>query len=174
MENMDIFISQNSIQNKVKEIANKIDNDYKDEEVIIISILKGAIYFTMDLVKNINNQNIQLDFMKVSSYKNNIESNNEIDFQLDISIDITNKNIIIVDDILDTGYTMQFLYNHLAKKNPKSIKTCVLLNKPERRIININADYVGFDIKNEFVIGYGLDYDEKYRNLPHISYIKRK
>ena len=174
MENMDIFISQNSIQNKVKEIANKIDNDYKDEEVIIISILKGAIYFTMDLVKNINNPNIQLDFMKVSSYKNNIESNNEIDFQLDISIDITNKNIIIVDDILDTGYTMQFLYNHLAKKNPKSIKTCVLLNKPERRIININADYVGFDIKNEFVIGYGLDYDEKYRNLPHISYIKRK
>lgn len=174
MENMDIFISQNSIQNKVKEIANKIDNDYKDEEVIIISILKGAIYFTIDLIKNINNPNIQLDFMKVSSYKNNTESNNEIDFQLDLSIDITNKNIIIVDDILDTGYTMQFLYNHLAKKNPKSIKTCVLLNKPERRIININADYVGFDIKNEFVIGYGLDYDEKYRNLPHISYIKRK
>ena len=174
MENMDILISQKSIQNKVKEIANKIDNDYKDEEVIIISILKGAIYFTMDLVKNINNPNIQLDFMKVSSYKNNTESNNEIDFQLDISIDVTNKNIIIVDDILDTGYTMQFLYNYLAKKNPKSIKTCVLLNKPERRIININADYVGFDIKNEFVIGYGLDYDEKYRNLPHISYIKRK
>ena len=174
MENMDIFISKDSIQKKVKEIANKIDNDYKDEEVIIISILKGAIYFTMDLVKNINNPNIQLDFMKVSSYKNNIESNNEIDFHLDLSIDITNKNIIIVDDILDTGYTMQFLYNHLAKKNPKSIKTCVLLNKPERRIININADYVGFDIKNEFVIGYGLDYDEKYRNLPHISYIKRK
>ena len=174
MENMEIFISQGSIQNKVKEIAAQIDNDYKNEELVIISILKGAIYFTMDLVKNISNQNIQLDFMKVSSYKNKTESNNEIDFQLDISINITNKNIIIVDDILDSGYTMQFLYNHLAKKNPKSIKTCVLLNKPERRIIDINADYVGFDIKNEFVIGYGLDYDEKYRNLPHISYIKRK
>ena len=88
--------------------------------------------------------------------------------------DITNKNIIIIDDILDSGYTMNFLYNHLKQKNPKSIKLCVLLNKQDRRIIDIDADYIGFNIENEFVIGYGLDYDEKYRNLPHISYIKRK
>ena len=174
MENSEIFISEENIQKRVIELASKIDDDFNNEEIVIISVLKGSIYFTIDLMKNIKNANISLDFIKVSSYKNQTETSKNIDFQLDVSIDITNKNVIIVDDILDSGYTMNFLYNHLAKKNPKSIKSCVLLNKPERRIVDINADYTGFDIENEFVIGYGLDYDEKYRNLPHISYIKRK
>lgn len=174
MESNEIFISKENIEKRVKELASIIDKDFINEEIVIISVLKGSIYFTIDLIKNIKNPNIKLDFIKVSSYKNKTESNKQIDFQLDISIDITNKNIIIIDDILDSGYTMNFLYNHLKQKNPKSIKSCVLLNKPERRIIDIDADYIGFNIENEFVIGYGLDYDEKYRNLPHISYIKRK
>ena len=110
--------------------------------------------------------------MKVSSYGSQTESSGKINLKLDLSENIENKNVIIVEDILDTGITLNYLYNHLKSKNPKSLKLCVLLDKKERRIQDINADYIGFEIENKFVIGFGLDYDEKYRNLPYIGYIE--
>lgn len=172
-DNIEVLISKTNIQKRIKTLANEIDNDFKNEEIIFISVLKGAIYFTMDLLKNIKNENKIIDFIKVSSYKKT-ESTNKINFQLDVSIDLKNKNVIIIDDILDTGKTMHFLVNYIKNKGPKSIKTCVLLNKEERRIKNITANYVGFEIDNKFVVGYGLDFEEKYRFLPYIGVLKKE
>ena len=174
MKEINCLISKKQIDKRIIEIASMIDEDYSNENLVIISILKGSICFTSDLIKNIKNPNISLDFIKISSYNDKTESQGKIDFQLDISTNIENKNVIIIDDILDSGNTMNFLYHHLSRKKPKTIKSCVLLNKQERRKNNIKADYVGFEIDNKFVIGYGLDFDEKYRNLPYIGYIEKK
>lgn len=174
MKEINCLISKKEIDKRIIEIANMIDEDYNNDNLVIISILKGSICFTSDLIKNIKNPNISLDFIKISSYNDKTESQDKINFQLDISTNIENKNVIIIDDILDSGNTMNFLYHHLSKKNPKAIKSCVLLNKQDRRKNNIKADYIGFEIDNKFVIGYGLDFDEKYRNLPYIGYIEKK
>lgn len=176
MQNNDIkvLIDEEKINKRIEEIASKISSDFKDEEIILVCILKGATYFAVELSKKIKNTPVIIDFMKVSSYGiNNRETTGKINFTLDISQDITNKNVIIVEDIIDSGITLDYLYNYLKEKNPKTLKICVLLDKKERRKININADYVGFEIENKFVLGYGLDYDEKYRNLPNIGYIEQ-
>lgn len=171
-KNIDVLINKKDIEKRINILAKKIDNDFKDEEIIFISILKGSICFSIDLLKNIKTENKIIDFIKVSSYKKT-ESTNNINFQLDVSVNLENKNVIIIDDILDTGRTMHFLINHIKNKNPKIIKTCVLLNKQQRRQKNIKADYIGFEIDNEFVVGYGLDFEEKYRFLPYIGVLKK-
>ncbi len=167
-----ILIDEEKLNKRISEIAKKISSDYINEEIVLVCILKGAAYFAIDLSKKITNDNIIIDFMKVSSYGSQTESSGKINLKLDLSENIENKNVIIVEDILDTGITLNYLYNHLKSKNPKSLKLCVLLDKKERRIQDINADYIGFEIENKFVIGFGLDYDEKYRNLPYIGYIE--
>ncbi|MBP3707845.1 MAG: hypoxanthine phosphoribosyltransferase [Clostridia bacterium] len=166
------LIDEEKLNERISEIAKKISNDYINEEIVLVCILKGATYFAIDLSKKITNDNIIIDFMKVSSYGSQTESSGKINFKLDLSENIENKNVIIVEDIIDTGITLNYLYNHLISKNPKSLKLCVLLDKKERRIQDINVDYIGFEIENKFVVGYGLDYDEKYRNLPYIGYIE--
>ena len=131
------------------------------------------MYFTIDLSKKITDSDIILDFIRVSSYGvNNRETTGKLDFKLDISEDIGNKNVIIVEDIIDSGITLSYLYDYLKTKNPKSLKICVLLDKKARRQKKIKVDYTGFEIENKFVLGYGLDYDEKYRNLPYIGYVE--
>jgi hypoxanthine phosphoribosyltransferase len=164
------LISEEEIQTRIKELAKQIDSDYNNEEIVIVCILKGAVFFAIDLAKRINLPVI-IDFMKVSSYEGT-ESTKEIKFKLDISTDIKNKNVIIVEDIIDTGRTLTFLKNYLNEKQPKSLKICTLLDKKERREFELTPDYVCFDILDKFVIGYGLDYDEKYRDLPYIGYIE--
>lgn len=173
LEKINVLINEEKLQLRIDEIAREIAKDFKNEEIILICILKGSVYFTTDLSKRITNNPIILDFMKISSYENGAkESNGKINFKLDISENIENKNVIIVEDIIDSGYSLNFLYDYLKKKNPKTLKICVLLDKKDRRKKDIKVDYTGFEIENKFVVGYGLDYDEKYRNLPYIGYIE--
>lgn len=172
LENLNVLINEEKLQARVSEVAKEISNDFKGEELVLVCILKGAIYFAVDLSKKLTNNTVMLDFMKVSSYGNNLETTGKINFKLDTSIDIENKNVIIVEDIIDSGITLNYLYNYLKTKNPKILKICVLLDKKERRQKEINIDYVGFEIQNKFVVGYGLDYEDKYRNLPYVGYIE--
>ena len=166
-----VLINEEKIKNRIKEIAQEILRDFKNEEIVLICILKGATYFAIDLSKELNN-NLILDFMKVNSYGEGLESSGKIDFKLDINTDIKDKNVIIVEDIIDSGLTLNYIYDYLVKKNPKNLKICVLLDKKERRVKHIDVDYTGFEIENKFVLGYGLDYKDKYRNLPYIGYIE--
>ena len=152
-------------------LGKKITKQYKGKELVLICILKGSTYFTADLSRYIEND-ITLDFMKVSSYGNSTESSGNIELKMDLSTNIKDKDVIIIEDIIDTGYTLKYLKEYLYTKKPNSIKICTLLDKKPRRKIDIEADYVGFEIEDKFVVGYGLDYMEKYRNLPYVGYIE--
>jgi hypoxanthine phosphoribosyltransferase len=156
------------INSKVVSIACKIDKDFYLEDLVVVCVLKGAFLFTSDLIRYISFAECIVDFVKISSYGSGTKSSGNITLTKDLEIDIKGKNVLIVDDILDTGASLSFLVDLLGKREPKTIRTCVLLDKPERRKYYIEADYVGFEIENKFVIGYGLDYNEKYRELPGI------
>ena len=170
MDIIKVLIDENEIKKRIKQIANNINDDYKDKKPVVICILKGAVYFFSDLTKNLNIE-CEFDFIKISSYEGK-KSTEKIDIKYDSTKDLKNKDVIIVEDIIDTGYTMLGLYDYLMEKEPNSIKLCVLLDKPERREIHdIKPDYTGFVIPDRFVIGYGLDYDEKFRNLNNVSCI---
>lgn len=172
LEEIKVLINEEELNKRIIELAEEISKDYKNEEVVLICILKGAAYFAVDLSKKIKDNVIILDFMKVNSYGNEKESTGKINFTLDLSTNIENKNVIIVEDIIDSGYTLNYLFDYLRRKNPKDLKICVLLDKEERRKKDIKIDYIGFKIENKFVIGYGMDYEDKYRNLPYIGYIE--
>ncbi len=169
MENLKVLFEEEKIQKRIKELAEKIDSDYKGE-VVIISILKGAVFFTVDLVKKMKTP-IILEVMQVSSY-NGTESTGKISIIKDLSFDIEGKDVIIVEDIIDTGYTLKVLKENLLARNPNSLKIAVLLDKKERRKVEVLVDYVGYEIPNKFVVGYGFDVDERGRNLPYIGYIE--
>lgn len=170
--NLKTLISTDELQSKIKEMADKIAADYKNQELVMICILRGAVYFAVDLSKYINSCSLLMEFMQVSSYGNERESTGNIDIKKDLEIDIKGKNVIIVEDIIDSGLTMDCLLKTLKERSPKSLKVCSLLSKPERRLVDIKIDYLGFEIPNKFVLGYGLDYDEYYRNLPYIAYVE--
>lgn len=170
MENLKVLFEKEKIQKRIKELAEKIDSDYKGKEVVIISILKGAVFFTVDLVKKMKTP-IILEVMQVSSY-NGTESTGKISIIKDLSFDIEGKDVIIVEDIIDTGYTLKALKENLLARNPNSLKIAVLLDKKERRKVEVLVDYVGYEIPNKFVVGYGFDVDERGRNLPYIGYIE--
>ena len=170
LENIKVLISEEELDKRIGELAKEIDKDYEGEKVVIVSILKGAVFFTVDLVKKMNTP-IELQFMQVSSYEGT-ETTHNIKLKKDLDHDIAGKNVIIVEDIIDTGHTLKHLKEYLLSKKPKSLKIAVMTDKKERREAEIEADYVGFTISNKFVIGYGLDYDEAYRDLPYIGYIE--
>lgn len=170
--NFKVLLSYEQIQERVKELAKQITLDYSsvDNSIrrpVFICTLKGAIYFFADLTRNIKRP-IMLDFAKLSSYKNGTVSG-DMDLQSDITTDIEGRDVIIVEDIIDSGKTLKFFTELLQKRNPRSIKICAFLDKKERREVDISADYVGFDIPCGFVVGYGLDYAEKYRELPYLA-----
>ena len=173
LKDLKVLIKEESIQKRISELAKKISVDYKDKELVLICVLKGAVYFAIDLSKKIENDLI-LDFVKVSSYKEAEETSGNIEFNLDISTDIKGKDVIIVEDIIDSGITLNYLHDYLIAKKPNSLKICVLLDKKERRKKDIKVDYIGFEIEDKFVIGYGLDYKEKYRNLPYVGYMDKQ
>ena len=171
-DKIDVLISEEKLAERVKEIANTIEKDFAGEEVVFCSVLKGAIFWTVDLMKNYHGD-CSIDFVRVSSYEGENSTGN---IQLKIPLkeeNIKGKNVVIVEDIVDTGRTFNYLVDYIKKMDPKTVKTCVMLDKPSRRVLEFNADYVGFKIEDLFVVGYGLDYDEKYRNLPFIGYIKK-
>ena len=144
--------------------------EYKGQDLMFLCILKGSVFFTVELAKRIKN-NIQFEFIEVSSYENN-ESTGKVKLNKDITGSIEGKNVIIIEDIIDTGRTLFYLKEHLLQKNPASLKICTLLDKPSRRIVPIESDYVGFSIENKFVVGYGLDDEQNLRNLNYIGYIE--
>lgn len=170
MDNIKVLIVEEKLQKRVKELAKEIEKDYKDKEINLICILKGSIFFTCDLAKNIN-KNVKIDFLKLTSYEG--ETSFKIKLVANLLPNIENKDLIIIEDIIDTGKTLNYLVPYLKKENPKSIKVCTLLDKPSKRVVPFKADYTGFEIENKFIVGYGLDFNQDYRNLPFIGYIEK-
>ena len=170
MKEIKVLINEKQLQSRIKEIAKQIEDDYKGRDLTFICILKGSIFFTTDLAKNIKN-NIQISFMKISSYENNFESSGKLRIDLEILENIQNKDVIIIEDIMDTRRTMKYLIEYLKEKKPNTLKVCTLLDKPSRKVFDVQSDYVGFEIEDKFVLGYGLDYEQNYRNLPYIGYV---
>lgn len=172
MENLKTLIDEQTLQAKIQEIADRIMKDYEGKEIILICILKGSTFFTVDLAKKIK-QDIKIEFIQVSSYGSSTISSGKVELKLDLKESIEQKEVIIVEDIIDTGRTLSYLIEHLKGRNPRSLKLCTLLDKPERRKYDVEVDYVGFEIPDKFVVGYGLDCDEHYRNLPYIAYLEQ-
>ena len=179
MENMmekdiaQVLLSEEQLQARVREMAAQIAEDYRDKNPTMVCILKGAVMFYTDLLRSIPIQ-LTMDFMAVSSYGKSTKSSGEVEIRKDLSSSIEGKHVIIVEDIVDSGFTLTYLTKMLASRGAASIKLCTLLDKPSRRApgITLKADYAGFEVGNEFVVGYGLDYAEQYRNLPYIGILK--
>ena len=165
------LINEKDLTSRIEEVAKQIQKDFNGEEIVLICVLKGAAFFAIELAKRIESSVI-IDFIKVSSYKGTT-STGTLKFSSDITQEIENKNVLVVEDIVDTGRTLSYLKDYLLSKNPKSLKFCTMLDKKERREFDFTPDYTCFDIPDKFVIGYGLDFDEKYRNLPYIGYIEQ-
>lgn len=169
MENIDVLINKARLEKRIDELANEIQNDYKGKSIVFVGILKGAVPFMWELAKRIKND-IEFEFIEVSSYEN-IESSSKIKLHKDIKRSVEGKDVLIVEDIIDTGRTLEFLLEYLKDKNPNSIKIATLLSKPSKRVVELNVDYIGFKIEDKFIFGFGLDYNQKYRNLPYIAYM---
>ena len=169
MENYRVLLTEEQIQTRVKELGEQITKDYKDKKPLFICMLKGAIVFFSDIIRNVKVP-VEMDFARLSSYRNGTVSG-EMQMINDITADVKGKDVIIIEDIVDSGKTLAYFCELLKKKEPASIKICAFSDKKERREVDIKADYVGFDIPNVFVIGYGLDYAEKYRELPFLAEI---
>ena len=167
----EILFTEEEILTCVKEIAKEIDKKYQGEEVVMVCIMKGSLPFYADLARAVSFP-AYFDFMCVSSYGASAVSSGELKMKLDLSMDIENKHVLIVEDILDTGNTLYNLREMLLKRNPKTLSICTFLDKPARRIRDIEADFKGFEIPDAFVVGYGLDYNEHYRSLPYIGILK--
>ena len=166
-----VLFTEEEIKKKVVEIAKKISEDYKGKKVLMLCILKGSVIFFSDLVRNLD-IDCTFDFMVVSSYGNSTSSTGQVMILKDLSYSIEDMDVIIVEDILDTGNTLSYLKKILLQRNPASLKICTFLDKPSRRTQNLEADYSGYTIPDEFVVGYGLDYNEHYRNLPYVGVLK--
>jgi len=171
MDDIKVLIDEEKLQKRVDEIADQIQKEYKGREIILICILKGSIFFTVDLARRIKGD-VKIEFIRVSSYNDGTESSGEIKMKLDLKDSIQGKDVIVIEDIIDTGRTLSYLIEYLKMKKPNSVKLCALLDKPDRRTINVTVDYTGFQIPDKFVVGYGLDFDERYRNLPYVGYIE--
>ena len=165
------MLSEEEIKAKVAELGKKIEEDFEGQDLLVVGILKGASVFVSDLIRNIN-LDVNIDFMSVSSYGNSTESSGSVKILKDLDVDIKGKNVLIVEDIIDSGLTLSNLTRELSARDPKSLKICTLLDKPQRRKVDIPVDYVGFVIEDKFIVGYGIDYAEKYRNLPYIGIVE--
>ncbi len=167
-----ILVSEEQLKNKVAELGVQISRDYEGHDLLLVSILKGSVVFMADLMRAVKIP-CGIDFMVVSSYGGvNTESTGLVKIIKDLDADLTGKDVLIVEDILDTGITLSHLLPMLKMRNPRSVRLCTILSKPSRRKANIEPDYLGFEVPDEFVVGYGLDYDEKYRNLPYVGVLK--
>lgn len=165
------LFTEEQLKAKVKELAKRIEADYNGEDILLVGILKGASVFVADLMREIT-LDVNIDFMSVSSYGNSTTSSGTIKILKDLDVDIKGKNVLIVEDIIDSGATLRNLVDTLETREPKTLKLCTLLDKPDRRKVDIFVDYVGFIIEDRFIVGYGIDYAEKYRNLPYIAIVE--
>ncbi|MGN0379802.1 MAG: hypoxanthine phosphoribosyltransferase [Butyrivibrio sp.] len=172
MERVEVLLTEEQVNKRIAELGKQISEDYKGRTIHMICILKGGAPFMCELAKRITTD-VSLDFMSVSSYGGGTNSSGIVKIVKDLDEPLEGKDVIIVEDIIDSGRTLSHLLEIFKKRNPSSIKICTLLDKPERRVVkDVNVDYVGFKVPDEFVVGYGLDYDQKYRNLPYIGIVK--
>lgn len=162
------LLSKSAIDRRIRAMARRIRRDFPGEPLLLVGVLKGAVLFLADLARQIPGE-VTFDFIAVSSYGKNTHSSGQVQLRKDLDSSIEGKTVIVVEDILDTGLTLQYLLRVLEQRKPKHLRVAVLLDKPERRIAAVHADYVGFAIPNEFVVGFGLDYAERYRNLPRVG-----
>ena len=167
-----ILLDEQQIREKVTELGEQIAADYADEPPILVGVLKGAVMVMADLARSIP-LDVEMDWMAVSSYGSGTKSSGVVRILKDLSADIDGRRVLIVEDIIDSGLTLKWLLSNLRSRGPKSVEICTLLRKPEAARVEIDVKYVGFDIPNEFVIGYGLDFSEAYRNLPYVGVLKR-
>ena len=166
-----VLLTEENIQKKVKEIGEKITHDYEGKNLMLVSVLKGSVAFMADLMRAIDLP-LKIDFMSVSSYGSGTTSSGVVKINKDLDIDLHGVDLLIVEDILDSGKTLHYITKMLSDRGTASIRIACLLDKPERRVVPLSADYTCFDIPDKFVVGYGLDYDQKYRNLPYIGVLK--
>ena len=169
----EVLFSEEVINNKIKELATRISEDYKGKNLLVVGVLKGSVIFAAELIKNISIP-CEIDFMAVSSYGTSSETTGVVRILKDLDHEISGKDIIIVEDIVDSGVTLDYLLKYLMARNANSVEIVSLLTKPSRRRVDINCKYIGFEATYEFIVGYGIDYAEKYRNLPFVGILKRE
>ena len=170
-EKITVLMSEETVDARIIELGKQISEDYVGKSVHLIGILKGSIFFMCELAKRITVP-VTMDFMKVSSYGDGTESSGIVKIVKDLDETLEGKDVIVIEDIIDSGRTLSYLLDVLGHRKPNSLKLCTLLDKPERRVVDVDVDYVGFAIPDEFVVGYGLDYAQKYRNLPYIGVVE--
>jgi hypoxanthine phosphoribosyltransferase len=170
-ESVKTLISKARVQKRIKEVANEIRRDFPEDTLHLVGVLKGAIFFLADLARELHG-NVSFDFIAVSSYGEGSETSGQVRLTKDLDVSIEGKTVLLIEDILDTGLTLQYLLRIFQQRKPRHLRTVVLLDKPERRVTDVRANYVGFTIPNEFVVGYGLDYAERYRNLSDVSILQ--
>ena len=170
-ESVRVLVTEEEVDRRIEELGKQISKDYEGRQVHLICILKGGVFFMCELAKRISVP-VSMDFMSVSSYGDGTESSGVVRIAKDLDETLEGKDVLIVEDIIDSGRTLYYLMDVLQKRKPNSMKLCTLLDKPERRVKDVKVDYVGFDIPDEFVVGYGLDYAQKYRNLPYIGVVE--
>lgn len=170
-EKVRIFLPEHEVNNRIAELAKQISEDYAGKEVHLICVLKGSVFFMCELAKRITVP-VTMDFMSVSSYGNDTKSSGVVKIVKDLDEPLEGKDVLIIEDIIDSGRTLSYLIEILRKRGPRSMRLCTLLDKPDRRVAQVDVDYTGFNIPDEFVVGYGLDYAQKYRNLPFIGIVE--
>lgn len=166
-----VLIGEEQLQQRIRELARQIEADYQGKDLLMVGLLKGAVNFMVDLTRAMQRP-VAIDFMAVTSYGASTESSGIVRILKDLDESIQGKHVLIVEDIVDTGLTLKYILELLGQRGPASLRVCTLLNKAERRLVDLPLDYVGFEVPNEFVIGYGLDYNQIYRNLPYIGVLK--
>lgn len=170
-EHVRVLLTEEQVDQRIQQIGDQISKDYAGKQVHLVCVLKGGSFFMCELAKRITVP-VSLDFMSVSSYGSDTKSSGVVKIVKDLDESLKDKEVIVVEDIVDSGRTLSYLLEMLRDRNPKSLRLCTLLDKPERRVIDVNVDYTGFAIPDEFVVGYGLDYDQRYRNLPYIGVVE--
>ncbi len=170
-EHIRVMVPEEKVNEKIKELGERISRDYAGKEIHLVCVLKGGAFFMCELAKRITVP-VSMDFMSVSSYGSSTKSSGVVRIVKDLDEPLKDKNVLVVEDIVDSGRTLSYLLDMLKDRGPASVKLCTLLDKPERRVIDVKVDYTGFEIPDEFVVGFGLDYDQKYRNLPYIGVVE--
>ena len=170
-ETVRVLVEEEEVDKRIRDLGEQISKDYEGKEVHLICVLKGGVFFMCELAKRITVP-VSLDFMSVSSYGAGTSSSGVVKIGKDLDTTIEGKNVLVVEDIIDSGRTLSYLLQNLKTRNPKSLKLCTLLDKPDRRVCDVKVDYVGFEIPDEFVVGFGLDLDQQYRNLPYIGCVE--
>ncbi len=165
------YLSEEKVTKRIAQMGAQISAEFGEEPICLICILKGSVFFTVELAKRITSP-VELEFMSVSSYGSGSVSSGIVKIVKDLDVSIEGKNVLVVEDIIDSGRTLSYLLQNLKTRKPKALKLCTLLDKPDRRVVNVDVDYVGFEIPDEFVVGFGLDYNQQYRNLPYIGYVE--